>query len=959
MFGNRRINSKMFPIIFFISIAVMLTVGVVIYYAMAQLVEAQMGNKCKGLATAVSVLIEQNADEYRQFIHTLDTESEYYKKIKSELEEIRVNNGNNIAFLYTEIKVSDKDDIMFVLDSEPEGTDKFCSPGSTDPMTETRRLAYKTQKITVGTFVTNRWGTLLSAYAPIFDKATGEFLGLAGVDASDEQRRSLMSFQARVIAVCIFMLIVIESAFMLELNRHVQTLDSTVRNRTLELEAQKEIAERERLEAQRANEAKTHFLTKMSHEIRTPMNAILGMSELILREDTNPVTREHAVSVKQAGTNLLALINDILDLSKIESGKLELMETEYEFASLLNDVISIIRMRVMEKPILFVTNIDSRLPARLLGDEARTRQALLNVLSNAVKYTREGYITFKVEGRRLDYGQSAEMLLSFEVTDTGIGLKPEDMPHLFDDFARFDPHSNRNVEGTGLGLPITRSLARLMGGDVTAQSAYGHGSTFIVTIPVKVASHKPLASVENPSDKHVLVYENRGIYADSVIFSLENLGVSHQLVSAKENFEEAVRAEEFQFIFISTMLFNKASKPLTQTIGGESALVLLAEYGETVASPDLRVIAMPAHPISIANILNRKEDESYYKKDTIGLHYVTPEARLLIVDDIPTNLRVAKGLIAPLGATTDTCLSGAEAVELARTYDYDIIFMDHMMPEMDGIGATAAIRALGGEKYEKLPIVALTANAIGGMQEMLLANGFNDYIAKPIETAKLYDVIDRWIPKEKRVVSERNIEPRPEEPNRERIVIDGVDTDLAIMLIGGNIKDYISVLTLFCEDANERFHMLERVPEEGGDLKSFTTQIHALKGVLATIGATEVSKKAAALEKAAKDADFETIRRDFFDFRENLSDLVAKIKEALPKREKNTAANTLSKEIFAKLSLALESKDGIKADRIIDSLDLNEYDEQTVSALDEITNSVLLFDFETAGAALNSLRMEA
>jgi CheY-like chemotaxis protein len=407
------------------------------------------------------------------------------------------------------------------------------------------------------------------------------------------------------------------------------------------------------------------------------------------------------------------------------------------------------------------------------------------------------------------------------------------------------------------------------------------------------------------------------------------------------------------------MFFDNASELIARLGRDASALVLLAEYGETTALPDLRVIAMPAHPISIANILNGKEDESYYRKDAIGLYYAAPEARLLIVDDIPTNLRVAKGLVAPLGAATDTCLSGAEAVELVQARDYDIVFMDHMMPEMDGIEATAAIRALGGEKYERLPIVALTANAIGGMREMLLASGFNDYIAKPIETAKLYDVIDRWIPKEKRVVSERNTEPLPEEANRDKIIIDGLDTDLAVMLVGGKIKDYISVLTLFCEDAKEKFKALERPPEEGGDLKPFTMQVHALKSVLATIGAAEASKKAAALEEAARGADFETIRRALPDFRENLSDLAAKVTEALPKREENSAAKALSQDILTELSLAFESKDGIKADRIIDSLDLGEYDERTVTALNEMENAVLLFDFEKAEAALDSLRTEA
>jgi CheY-like chemotaxis protein len=370
----------------------------------------------------------------------------------------------------------------------------------------------------------------------------------------------------------------------------------------------------------------------MSHEIRTPMNAVIGMSELADREYGKAEGMQYIAEIKAAGKNLLSIINDILDFSKIEAGSLELNPAPYELGSLLNDALNIIRVYLDDKPIAFETDIATDIPALLIGDETRVRQVLLNVLSNAAKCTREGFVKFIASHERVG---SEAVKLSFSIADSGVGIKPEDMDKLFGDFTRFDQKRNTGIEGTGLGLAITRSLCLAMDGDITVASEYGKGSVFTVTLTQAWTDFAPLGEISG---------------------------------------------------------------------------------------------------------------KAYARTENAAARFIAPAARLLIADDNVANLKVAEGLLAPYRSRVDTCLSGAEAVRLARETPYDIIFMDHMMPEMDGMEATAAIRALEGDRFQTVPIIALTANAVVGMRETFLQNGFSDYLPKPIELAKLNEMMGKWIP---------------------------------------------------------------------------------------------------------------------------------------------------------------------------------------------------------------------
>jgi signal transduction histidine kinase/CheY-like chemotaxis protein/HPt (histidine-containing phosphotransfer) domain-containing protein len=564
----------------------------------------------------------------------------------------------------------------------------------------------------------------------------------------------LDSTMTAVFAATLVLIVIVVAAFNIFVSHMRDSLEE--QNVTL-------IALNRRAEA--ASRAKSEFLARTSHEIRTPMNAIIGMSELANREYGNSKGLGYLRDIRQAAANLLAIINDILDFSRIESGNYQITPAKYDTSSLLHDTLSIIMMRLMERPLELIVEIDPNIPSSLIGDELRVRQILLNLLSNAVKYTNEGFVKFRAWCETKS-GDEKTALLSFEISDSGIGIKTEDMPKLFEHFVRLDDERNTNVEGTGLGLSISRLLCEAMGGRIHSASEYGVGSTFTATIVQGIADERPIGPMD-------------------------------------------------------------------------------------VKKPEKN-------------------------NDAGGVRFTAPDFKVLIVDDIETNLRVAEGLLDPYKMKITGCTNGADALRLVRDGSFDLVLMDHMMPGMDGVEATKAIRALGG-RFEKLPIAALTASAVSGMREMFLENGFNDFLSKPVEIQKLGDLIERWVPAERRHKAEAITKGGAD---AEFIGIEGLDTAKGMAMTGGNRANYRDVLKLYCRDAESRIAFLSSVYAES-DLKNFTTHVHALKSASASIGARMLSDEAAFLEEAGKSGDTGAVRKRADAFQENLAGTVSRIRAAL------------------------------------------------------------------------------
>jgi len=625
-----------------------------------------------------------------------------------------------------------------------------------------------------------------------------------------------------------------------------------------------------KIAAEDANRAKSDFLANMSHEIRTPMNAIVGMCELILREnDISNIVRERCVNIQNSGKSLLSIINNILDFSKIESGNMELIEDKFNISSVLEEVINMTVTRKGCKKIEIIVLADPNIPCGLIGDEVCIKQIIINLMTNAVKFTHSGAVTLSVS----HIVQEDSIILKISVEDTGIGITEENLNRLFTSFQQLDTRKNRSIEGTGLGLAISKRLLTQMGGTINVSSVYGQGSVFSFEIPLKISDARPFISVNEPEKLYAAVFidfdkiENSVVKKQYTILMNEIsslLGVKMVHTVSLSELKTTISERKITHCFIGKEEYIE-NKDYFDKISLELNVSLIQDITDSIQLPaSIKCIYKPFYVMSVALALNNEAD-NYNKIERLSssVSFTAPKARVLIVDDAEINLKVASGLMQPYNMELITADSGPSAINKIRFQNIDLVFMDHMMPEMDGVEATRIIRSMNGEYYKKLPIIALTANAVNGAREMFKESDFNDFIAKPIELLALDRVLKKWIPADKieTLTSKDNttddLKNNSNNINKEKHIL----VSKGLTYTSGNKDVYYEILEMFVQDGIEKLEQLNSYVENE-DWKNYIIKVHALKSTSLTIGAVMLSEFAKKLELAGKSEDFGIIRKE-------------------------------------------------------------------------------------------------
>lgn len=621
------------------------------------------------------------------------------------------------------------------------------------------------------------------------------------------------------------------------------------------------------IEAEAANTSKSNFLANMSHEIRTPMNAIVGMTELILRErGISENVQENCFNIQNSGRSLLAIINDILDFSKIESGKMELIEDSFNIASTINDVINMAITRKGDKKLEIILHADPDIPMGLIGDEIRIRQVFINLVTNAIKYTREGCVSIRVSQTKHDYGIN----LCVSVSDTGIGITEADLEKIFSSFQQVDTKKNRSVEGTGLGLAISKLLISQMGGFINVSSVYGKGSEFKFVIPLKISNPEPFITIKDADKIRAAGYIDFSKYdnprtADEYRLLVQELkDTLHTdivLFDSVEELKAGVEKEHFSHIF----MLKENYIPNSDFLIGQSKkseVVVIQDRLDAVELPsNVKCMFKPFYILSVAALFNHENIMTNIgEHSAAAIRFTAPKARVLIVDDNPINLKVAAGLMRPYNMQVITADSAKAAFELLRSKDFNIVFMDHMMPEIDGIEATQIIRKMNGEYYQKLPIIALTANAVNGARETFLSAGMNDFIAKPIELSALDRALKSWLPKELIKIPTGDSPVREEKPKPAPASTSNAlfDPETGVFYTGGDRESYLDILDMYIKKSADKKEYIKQLFEEKS-WKNYVIEVHALKSTSLTIGSKLLSDLAKELEFAGKAGDYRLI----------------------------------------------------------------------------------------------------
>ena len=684
-------------------------------------------------------------------------------------------------------------------------------------------------------------------------------------------------------------------------------------------------------------EHQSDFLANISHEMRTPLNAVLGTAEIALRRDMSDEMREYLHQIKSSAHHLLMIINDILDFSKIETGEMSIVPVDYEPLSLINDVAGIVNNQIGSKNIEFTIDVPPDLPLSLKGDNVRIRQVLINLLNNAVKFTKSGNVSLKISTRPIS---DKNVMLIASVSDTGCGISQENIGRLFKMFRQIDSKRNRNVEGTGLGLAISKKLLGLMGGTISVESEPGKGSTFTFEVPQEITREDRSVVQSAPAGTVVCILLGNQYLRQSVETAVSEIGAVTVSIDNPLLGDKAYIIADYELLDDAKELI--ARNP-------ELKCILIDRFDSTAYSDNdnITIIRKPVYSFSLSAAMGIGEKFTRNDDTESDVSFTAPEAYVLIVDDNDINRAIAKGVIEPLGMQVDLAASGAECIEKVRNFRYDIIFMDHMMPEMDGIEAAHIIKQRF-PSYADVPIIALTANAAGDAREMFLREGMSDFIAKPISLRTITNKIRRWLPSEKIIpVSKSENKAQPQ-----RILPDIPELDLkSAMELMGSEKLLLNVIEQYYRSIDKNVAKIN-ASYENGNTELLTIEFHSLKSTSKQIGANKLSQMAKDLETAGKNNNNIYISENIEKFLDEYKTMKNVLSAYFGNKDNENAENQDIKPLLDELTDALSDMDALQIDDVLEKISQNTSDSDK-TYFDGIKAAIDDCDFDKAESILS------
>lgn len=725
-------------------------------------------------------------------------------------------------------------------------------------------------------------------------------------------------------------------------------------------------------ELKAAERSKDNFLANVSHEIRTPINTICGMSEVVLHKELPETIVNDIFHIQTAGRNLMSVVSDILDFSEMQSGKMEIVEETYNITSTINDIINMTMARKCEKHIELIVDCDAGIPCGLVGDEQKIRRVIMNLVNNAIKFTDDGCVSIIITYRKEEYGIN----LAVTVRDTGIGMKEESLEKVFAKFNQVDVSSSRQEGGIGLGLSISQAIIHKMNGVIKIKSQLEKGSEIQFVIPQKVVDESPIIHVNHRESISALVYINmeqfemseiRDEYASNIRHLVQQLNVKCHVCRNLAELKRRAAREQSSHVFIGLEEYQEDRVYFDEMSLLTKLIIIIDRPDEKyIKNKNIIRIYKPFYILPIVLVLNSKTGVRGGEHMVRQGHFVAPEAHILVVDDNLMNIRVIEGILQNYQIRVTVAESGKEALEKIETKEYDFVFMDHMMPVMDGVETLHKIRCKPGKYFTEVPVIALTANAIAGTREMFLAEGFTDFLPKPVETSVLERVLKRNLPENKIIPLQENEEERKKQPEMEEkeLIIGDLNVEKGLLYCGGRDR-YLSILKAYRQEGEDHISRIEQLYKEN-DWKNYTIEVHGVKSSMLSIGAEHLSELAAKLEKAGKAGNVDIIRNSHGEMIDEYRRLIKELQEISLLQENENTGETeenlpvLEDSEFEQMTASLENAmyvlDGGRMREILAELQKYQYHGVPLAkSLEQIQKKVEMSDYMSAVEAVQRL----